>query len=62
MTPTDRLLVLVPQKLQEFRQALDNTPDLNSVQILIQVDKKGDGVDRVTIRTEAGLRNDRKVR
>ena len=54
MTTTDRLLELLPHKLAEHRAALDATPGLSSVQIIVQLDRFGPGRDKVLVRTESG--------
>lgn len=54
MTTTDHLLDLVPAKLEAHRAALDATPGLSSVQIIVQLDRFGPGRDKVLVRTESG--------
>ena len=54
MSITDRLLDLANAKLAEHRAALDATPGLSSVQIIVQLDRLGPGRDKVLVRTESG--------
>ena len=54
MTPTDRLLALLPCKLEEHRAALDAMPGLSSVQVIVEFDRHGPGRDKVLVRTESG--------
>ena len=41
MTATDRILDLVTQKLDAHRQALEQMPDLSSVQVIVQLESQG---------------------
>jgi len=54
MTTTDRLLARIPQELERYRAAIDATPGLNSVTLTVQLDRLGQGRDRVIVTTESG--------
>ncbi len=54
VTATDRLIAGVSQRLEQHRASLDATPDLNSVTLIVQLNRHGPGKDKVLLRTEAG--------
>lgn len=54
MGSTDRIQALVRAKLEEHRAVLEAAPDLNSVSLIVQLDRFGEGRDKVVIRTESG--------
>lgn len=54
MSTTDRLLEVLAAKLEGHRAALDSTPALSSVQVVVEFDREGPGRDRVLVRTESG--------
>ena len=53
MSITDRLLSLVPEVLGKHRAALDATPALSSVQIIVHLGRKGPERKRIVVRTES---------
>lgn len=54
MTATDRIKAAILQRLEEHRSVFDSASDLNSVTILIQLNRHGPGRDKVLVRTESG--------
>ncbi len=55
MSPTiaDRLIVALPSLIERQRAALEGTEGLSCVQVIVQVDRFGPGMDRIDLRLEA---------
>lgn len=57
MMMTDRLQAAVASRLNEQRSVLDAMSGLNSVTLIVQLDRFGAGKDKVIVRTESGHRH-----
>lgn len=54
MSLTDRLQAAIHAQLEEQRRSLDTASSLSTVQIIVQINRLGQGKDRVLVRTESG--------